>query len=312
MQPLEMVCLCGSYDLKSSFGPAFDRFPDIRLLRPQEVDDPASIRHAMAFKPGAAAFDPYPNLELVCSVGAGVDALVVHPGLKPDVTVSRLMLETQAHAIAGLAAWMVIGWTRRLWDYADLQGRREWNADYLVQPSEVPVGILGYGAIGRVVGEALLALGFPVLGYAGTARQVGPVDVQSGPAALVEIAAKSRALINLLPLTEATRGILSADLFARMPPDSILVNLGRGEHLVEADLLAALDQGRPGYAALDVFAPEPLPEDHPFWAHPKIRITPHVAGEGNFFEVSDWIAAAVRQFEAGEPPQGLVDRTKGY
>lgn len=313
MDKIDLVCLCDNYDLKGMFGAGFAaRHPLINLIAPDEVTDPTRIRHAFAFAPGPDAFAPYPNLAMVHGAGAGVDALLAHPGLSADMPLRRVVNAEQARMMAGFAAWYVVGWHRRMWDYAQLQSERNWKVVNLSTPSDFPVGILGYGNMGATVARALKAMGFPVTAFAGTAHTDDGVAVLTGPDGLRAIAAQSRAVINLLPLTEATRGILDADFFAAMREDAILIQLGRGEHLVEPDLMAALDRGRPAMAALDVMVTEPLPRDHPFWTHPKIMLTPHVACESDPDRISDWVAEGIRQFERGETPEGLVDREKGY
>jgi glyoxylate/hydroxypyruvate reductase A len=313
MKSTDLVCLCEQYDLKELFGAGFvSEHPWINLLRPDEVTDPGAIRHAMAFRPGPEAFDPYPNLALVHCGGAGVDGLLSHPGLRPEIGITRMINPEQARMMASFAVWYIIGWHRRMWDYAAQQAAREWRVINLATPSEFPVGILGYGSMGKALASSLGSLGFPVTAYAGSARRDGAVEVLSGPQGIARIAGTSRAVVNLLPLTAETTGILSAGFFAAMRDDAILIQLGRGAHLVEADLCAALDAGRPAMAAVDVVSSEPLPPGHPFWRHEKIMLTPHAASESEPGAVARWIAGGIRQFEQGEAPQGLVDRQRGY
>ena len=313
MKKIDLVCLCDLYDLKEVFGEAFAAdHPWVKLLLPQEVSDPGSIRHAMAFSPGPEAFAPYPNLALVSSVGAGVDALLGHPGLGPQVGIARLIDPEQAQMMAGFAMWFIIGWHRQMWAYGPLQAEAKWQPINRTPPSEFPVGILGFGKMGRSLAASLRSLGFPVTAYANSAGTKDGVTVLSGPAGLTEIAGGSRAVVNLLPLTPETKDLLSANFFAAMRDDAILVQLGRGGHLLEEDLIPALEKGRPALAALDVFASEPLPADHPFWQHEKIMMTPHVASDADPRSVAARIAAGIERFEAGEWPEGLVDRNRGY
>jgi glyoxylate/hydroxypyruvate reductase A len=313
MKKIDLVCLCDLYDMKGQFGEAFAAdHPGISLLLPQEVKDPGAIRHAIAFCPGPKAFAPYPNLALVSSVGAGVDALLHHPGLGPQVKIARLIDAEQAQMMAGFALWFIIGWQRRMWAYGPLQAAGKWQPINRTPPSAFPVGILGFGNMGRSLAVSLRSLGFPVTAYASSAGTKDGFTVLSGPTGLTEIAGNSRAVVNLLPLTPETEGLLSADFFAAMRDDAILVQLGRGGHLLEEDLIPALDKGRPALAALDVFASEPLPADHPFWQHEKIMMTPHVASDADPRSVAARIAEGIERFEAGENPAGLVDRNRGY
>jgi len=313
LQKIDLVCLCELYDLKAMYREAFAReCPWITLLRPSEVKDPESVRHVFAFSPGRQAFDPYPNLALVSSMGAGVDALLKHPGLRKDVAVSRLIDPEQAQMMAGFALYFIIGWHREMWRYQDQQAEGLWQPINRSAPSDLPVGILGFGNMARSLAAALRQLGYPVAAYASRAGHADGVEIFAGHDGLLRLAAQSRALVNLLPLTPQTEGILSAEVFVEMPDDAILVQLGRGGHLIEEDLLHGLSEGRPAMTVLDVFATEPLPAEHPFWRHKQVMITPHVASDAAPETMARWVADGIRAFEAGEKPKGLVDRSRGY
>lgn len=313
MNKTDVVCLCELYDLQDWFKPHFDRDnPWINLVLPNEVEDPNCIEHAMAFSPGPHAFDLYPNMKLVSCAGAGVDALLGNPGLRPETPVSRVIIPEQAQMIAAFAQWFIVGWQRQLWAYPSLQKAGEWKPLNRTPPSAFPVGILGYGSIGSTLGRILAQLGYPVHAYGSTPRTQDGVKVVTGQARLYELAENVRAIVNVMPLTPETEGLLSAPLFSRMREDSILIQLGRGAHLVDSDLVEALDRGRPGLAALDVFTSEPLAADHPFWAHDKVMITPHVAGDADFTAIARFVAEGIRDFESGQDPAGLVDRNRGY
>ena len=313
MKKTDVVCLCELYDLKSWFKPHFERDnPWINLVLPDEVAEPRKIEHAIAFSPGPEAFDPYPGLKLVSCAGAGVDALLGNPGLGSGTAVSRIVIPEQAQMIAAFALWFIVGWQRRMWEYFPLQKSGEWKPINRTPPSAFPVGILGHGSIGSSLAKTLTQLGYPVHAYGSRPRTQDGVEVVSGRRDLFALAAKVRALVNVLPLTPDTEGLLSAPLFSRMREDAILVQLGRGAHLVDGDLIEALDNGRPGMAALDVFASEPLVPDHPFWTHDKVMITPHVAGDADFRAIARFVADGIRAFDSGRDPAGLVDRNRGY
>lgn len=312
MPPTDIVCLCQRYDLKGQFGPGFAGFPEVRLLNPDEVSDPASVRYALAFLPEDDAFARFPNLAMVCSVGAGVDGLLVHPGLPAEMPVVRMVNPEQAKMMAGCAVYHVVGWHRRLVDYPAQQRAKVWQELDLTVPSTFPVGVLGFGNMGRAVCAALGVLGYPVRAWAGRARTEDGIAVESGRESLGHLLGWARAVVNVLPLTEATTGILNAETFAEMRADALLVQIGRGAHVVEPDLLAALDAGRPGGAVLDVMMQEPLPQDSPLWTHPKIQITPHMASENSPEAVAGAIAGNIARHQQGEAPVGLVDRARGY
>ncbi|MEM9046604.1 MAG: NAD(P)-dependent oxidoreductase [Pseudomonadota bacterium] len=189
---------------------------------------------------------------------------------------------------------------------------REWAIINLTPPNHFKVGLLGTGKIGGELARALAGLGYQVTGYGSRAREEDGYRVLSGPEGLSAIAAENHAVVNLLPLTDETRGVLHAGFFGQMREDAILIQLGRGGHLVEDDLLAALEAGRPALAALDVFAHEPLAPGHPFWSHPKVMVTPHVAGDADFGVTARFIAEGIAAHERGEHPKGLVSRQRGY
>jgi len=313
MDKINVVCLCDLYNLKEFFGEYFATDnPGINLLLPEEVSNPESIQHALAFSPGPNAFVPYPNLRLVSCAGAGVDALLDNPSLKADVNVSRVIIDEQAQMIAGFAIWHIHGWQRRMWEYKSLQFAKNWQPINRTPPSAFPVGILGCGKIGGTLARTLQALGYPVTAFGSKFREEGELTVLSGTQGLIELAKSSYAIVNLLPLTEDTHSLLDAEFFVKMREDAILIHLGRGAHLVDDDLINALDKGRPAIAALDVFLEEPLPKDHPFWEHEKIMLTPHVAGDADYRAISQFVAAGICQFENGNSPEGLVNRDRGY
>lgn len=309
----EIVCLSESYDLKSEFGGGFERSePHLFLSRPDEVGDPGTIRYALSHDPAPGAFDPYPKLKMVCSWGAGVDRFIGAVTMPDGVILNRMTDPGQADMMAAFAAYYVTGWHRKMFDYPRQQAERVWREIDWTPNSHVPVGVMGFGRMGAAIGRSLRTLGYPVRAWAGRARVEEGIEVEAGEAALMEIAAASRVLINVLPLTPATEGILNARLFEAMREDALLVQLARGGHLVEADLLKALDRGRPAMAALDVFETEPLPEDHAYWGHPKVFLTPHVGSAASEDGVARAVARAIRAVEAGETPEGLVDVSRGY
>ncbi|MEM7499299.1 MAG: glyoxylate/hydroxypyruvate reductase A [Pseudomonadota bacterium] len=308
----DVVCLCTHHDLKALYAEGFARHTDLRLLTPDEVADPSAVEIAIAFNPPPDAFERFHALKLLHSVGAGVDGLLKHPGLLPEMAVVRMVNPEQARMMAGFAVWHVVSWHRRLWEYPALQARRHWEVLDASPASGFPVAVLGWGNMGRACGEALAGLGYPVTAWAGTAREEAGIRILAGEDGLAEALRPARAIVNVLPLTEATRCILDDVTFGYMRPDALLVQLGRGGHLVEPDLIAALDAGRPGMAALDVMETEPLPPESPLWSHPRIRVTPHCASESSPEAVADAVAANIVRWQAGEPMTGLVDRGRGY
>lgn len=309
----EIVCISQNYDLKAEFEAGFARSePELRLCRPDEVRDPGAIRYCLSHDPAPGAFEAYPNLAMVCSWGAGVDKFVGAVTLPEGVILNRMTDPAQADMMAAFATYYVTGWHRKMFDYPAQQAARRWHEIDWTPNAEVPVAVLGFGRMGSAIVRALGGLGYPVRVWAGRARVEDGISVEAGKPALLDMAAGARVLINVLPLTEATEGILAEPLFNAMREDALLVQLARGGHLVEDDLLAALDRGRPAMAALDVFDAEPLPQDHPFWGHDRVFLTPHVGSAASDDGVARSVARAIRAFENGQNPEGFVDLARGY
>lgn len=310
--PITVVGLSETFDLVANMADAED--PRVMLLRPAEVEDPSTVTCGLAWRPAADAFDRFPNIKMVSSIAAGVDSIIACPSLPDDVTVTRIRDEEQARMMAGFAAWHVVHHHRRMGDYLIHQAHFKWDRSYRApMAQDVTVGLLGFGLMGQHTARVLTAMGYPVLAASrsgGTAME--GVETLSGTEVIAQVAARADILINLLPLTEQTRDILNAQLFASMPPGTVLIQLGRGEHLVEPDLLAALDDGHLVAASLDVFRQEPLPKDHPFWSHPNIVVTPHKASDTTRSEILRQLADNYAVLMQGGTPPGAVNRDAGY
>jgi len=197
-------------------------------------------------------------------------------------------------------------------DYLEQQRAGRWEEREQKNAAERPVGILGFGTLGQDAGRKLKALGFEVAGWSRSPKEVAGFATHAGTDGLDRLVARSEILVCLLPLTAETAGILDAALFARLPRGAGLVNAGRGGHLVEADLIPALDSGQLSGAVLDVVREEPLPSAHPFWRHPRIIVTPHIAAETHPPTAAPIIRDAIRCFEAGLPVPNRVDLARGY
>jgi len=309
------VYLSESIDLAAYIGEQFrTHAPGLDMRRPEEVDDPDAVRFAVAWEPPAGSFAPYRNLVLVSSIAAGVDNILHCPGL-PDVPVVRIRDAEQARIMAGFVTWHVLWWERKFALHLANQASATWERLSARPPSRCRIGILGFGSMAQATARTLISLGHPVAAHARSATHAGAiegVELLHGPGSHLALAARSDILVNLLPLTDETRGILSAELFATLPDGAVLIQVGRGEHLDEAALLAALDGGRLAGASLDVFTKEPLPRDHPFWRHPKIVVTSHDAAEANFAITAEQVAEQVRRALAGLPLIDPVARDRGY
>lgn len=313
--PIDGVLLSDTFDLKSFYKLDFAGLhDDVRLFDPHEVEDPAAIRFAICWLPNPGAFAPYPNLEMAMSVGAGVDDLLRHEGLHEGIAVCRVRDPYQAELMAGFAAHEVLHVERDFSTYAASQKKAEWTPLPMRPPHECSVAVLGHGSMGAAVTKALAALGFSVTVACRRDPEapVKGVTYCTGDTAIHDAVNGANIVINILPLTPATRGVLAAPLFACTAPGCWLIQIGRGEHLNEADFRDALDSGQLKGASLDVFTTEPLPSDHPFWSDPRIRITPHIASDTTPQIVREQALRSAREIAVGKPLSLAVDRGQGY
>jgi glyoxylate/hydroxypyruvate reductase A len=243
---------------------------------PGEVDL-GTVEVALAYKPPPGLLRSLPRLRAVLSLAAGVDHLDGDRGPNSGVPIVPLRDPDFARVMAEYVLTCVMRHHRDFHRFSDAQVRRDWRFRPPLPTSERTVGILGLGPLGQRAAALLATVGFKVLGWSRSRKAVPGTTVFDGPTGLLDIAKSSEILVCLLPLTAETAGILDRRLFGLMPPGASLVNVGRGQHVVEADLLEALDTGHLSGATLDVMATEPPGPAHPFWTHPGILLTPHVA-----------------------------------
>lgn len=278
-------------------------------------DDPGpleAVKYAVVWKPPAGGLKRFPNLEVIVSIGAGIDHILVDPELPQGVPIIRTTGSDLTQRMREYVCLHVLRFHRRLPELEEAQPLREWRQGVNPPAYERKVGVMGLGNLGADAAKALAAIGFDVAGWARSEKTIEGVTCLAGEAGLAPFLQRTEILVCLLPLTEETRGILSADLFAQLPEGASVINAARGEHLVDADLLDALDSGHLASATLDVFHEEPLPAEHPFWDHPKVLVTPHVASLIDPVAGGKMIADNLRRFISGEPVPDLVDLTKGY
>jgi glyoxylate/hydroxypyruvate reductase A len=272
----------------------------------------AAADYALVWRPPAALFAEQPHLRAVFNLGAGVDALLALPQLPAAVPLIRLEDAGMAQALADYVLGAVLRGYLGFDRYAAQQARQEWAPLERPRRDHYQVGVLGLGAIGRVIAATLAAQGFTVRGHARSRHALPGVRCFAGTSEFALFLDGLNALVAVLPLTADNRGILSRPVLERLADGAQLVNVGRGAHLVPADLLALLDGGKLGGATLDVFDTEPLPPGHPFWQHPKILVTPHVSAETPIDASAAQIATKIARLERGEPVGGTVDRGRGY
>lgn len=286
--------------------------PDIETCIYPDVGDPASIDFALAWRPPSGLLASLPNLKLIFSLGAGVDGLIDDPTFPRTVPLVRMVDDSLTEGMTDYVVWQVLNRHRRTALYREDQHAKRWQPRHPKLARDRTVGILGLGVLGQDAGRMLAAMRFQVLGWSRMEKDVPGIDCHHGQEGLAAVVERSEILVCLLPLTEATTGILNSDLFKRMPRGAYLINAARGRHLVEADLSTALDSGHLIGASLDVFQQEPLPQDHPFWTHPAITITPHDASQTAPTSATKSIVEAIVCFESGEPVPNLVGFDQGY
>lgn len=272
----------------------------------------AEVDMAIVANPPPGSLAGLPNLKLVQSLWAGVDRLLADPTLPRDVPLARMVDPAMNDAMAQTALWAVLSLHRGFFDYARHQRERRWQPHAQRRAEEFPVAVLGLGQMGAAAARRLAANGYPVAGWSARPHSLAGVATHSGDETLPDVLAGAQVVVNLLPLTAATQGLFNAITFARMARGASLVNLARGGHVVESDLLAALDSGRLRHAVLDVFCVEPLPPAHPLWSHPQVTVLPHVAALTDPRSAAEVAARNVRALRDGRPIEHLVDRARGY
>lgn len=267
--------------------------------------------YALVWKPPQAFFDTQTALQAVFNMGAGVDALLALR-MPADLQLIRLDDAGMAVQMAEYVCHFLLRHFRGFDGYAADMQQRHWVSRAPQDRADFPVGILGLGALGARVAQAVQAFEFPVNSWSRTPKALPQVRSFVGTAQLGDFLAASRVLVCLLPLTAQTQGILNAATLSQLPKGAYLINVARGAHLVEADLCRLLDQGHLVGAALDVTQTEPLPAAHAFWRYPQISLTPHIAACTLPAQSIAQIVGKIAALEAGQAVQGVVQRAQGY
>ena len=276
-----------------------------------EPGNVADIEYLAFMRPDFDALPAFPNLKLMFSRSAGVEAFVNHPKL-PKVPLCKVEPQDGDPMMTEYVVMHVLRLHRDMPGYAIAQANREWRRTTIVRPEQRRVGFLGLGKMAKAPALILKQLGFPVSAWVRNPREDSDIAIYHGEDRLEPFLSQTDIAVCLLPLTRETEGIFSARTFAMMPKGAMLINVGRGKHVVEADLIAALDSGQLSYAALDALCPEPLPKTSPLWSHPKVTVMPHVARRPTVMQLANEIAACIRNVEAGGPPLQEIDLTLGY
>jgi glyoxylate/hydroxypyruvate reductase len=273
--------------------------------------DVRDIEYLAFIRPDFDAIPELPNLKAMFSRSAGVEAFIHHPKL-PQVPLGKLEPPDGDPMMTEYVVMHVLRFHREMPKYQAAQANREWLRTRIVRPEERRVGFLGYGLMAKAPALVLKSLGFPVSAWVRSPRRGEEVRIFAGADQFEPFMNQTDIVVCLLPLTRETEGILCARTFAMMPKGAMVINIGRGGHVVEKDLIAALDSGQLSYAALDALKPEPLPPDSPLWTHPKVTVMPHVARRPTVAQLVGELGKNIRSLEAGGGLLQEIDRTKEY
>lgn len=287
------------------------RMPDMQFHIWPEVGDPRDVRYVAAWEPPANLMTEFPNLEVLFCTGAGIDHFDL--STVPEAIPVVRMVETGI--ISGMVEYvtMAVLSIHRDWrTYLHQQRKFDWTVHRVRPASSRRIGVLGLGSLGRAVLQRLQSFGFACAGWSRSPQQLAGVDCYAGVDEMGAFLGRTDILICLIPLTDSTRGILGKPLFDSLPRGAAVINVGRGGHLVQDDLLQALNNGALSCAVLDVCEPEPLPRYHPLWTHPKVTLTPHIASMTQPETAVEAVVANIRRHREGSPMIGLVDRVRGY
>lgn len=307
---LDLLLAIGSNDVMP-WREAFARaLPEARLhVWP---DTPDVVDFVAVWRPPAEVFDRVRVRHAIANLGAGVDALLKLPNVPASVPVLRLEDAGMAVQMAEYVALATLQAYRESRAYEAQQRERRWVQRERLDKAAFGVGILGLGVLGQAVARPLLDFGFPVHGWSRTPRELPGITTHVGAAGLASLLAVAHVLVCLLPSTPETRGLLDRKTLGRLPRGAHLVNVARGDLVVDDDLIALLDDGHLASATLDVFHAEPLPVTHPFWHHPRVTLTPHVSAATDIAESAAQMADKCRALLAGAAVGGIVDRRRGY
>ena len=284
---------------------------DVRVY-PDE-GDVNDIEYAVVWKHPRGILTRYPNLKAILSLGAGVDHVISDPELPDELPIVRLVDKKLTHEMILHSLHWVLHFHSDQYLYRIQQQSREWTQQSPVQSEDRTIGIMGLGNIGKAIGDSLINLDFKVIGWGASPKSsLGAIEYYYGQEQLSGFLSQTDILINVLPLTENTKDILTKTELSYLPKGSFIINIGRGGIINESDLLSILDTRHIAAAALDVFAEEPLPENNSLWDHPSVYVTPHIAGQSNPSSAAKTIAENIRLIEMGESPYPIYSLNSGY
>ncbi len=288
-----------------------EQIPDLEIRIWPDVGEVKEVEYLAFMRPDFDLLPAFPNLKAMFSRSAGVEAFVDHPKL-PKVPLGKVEPPGGDPMMTEYVIMHVLRLHRDMPAYQAAQANREWRRASITRPEQRRIGFLGYGMMATAPALILQSLGFKVSAWVRSPRQAAEVPIFHGSDQLASFLGQTDIAVCLLPLTPETEGIFCTRTFAMMPRGAMLVNVGRGKHVVEKDLIAALDSGQLSYAALDALWPEPLPPESPLWLHPKVTVMPHVARRPTVAQLATEIVANIRNLEAGGHLLQEINYTRGY
>ena len=309
---MSILLICNNKDPKPWAATLQKALPTERIEIYPEVSDRNSVEFILCWKAGKGVFDQFPNLKAVQSLGASVSHILDHQVLAPEIQIARIVDERLSEDMWEFVLAVVMAHIKRLGNYQASEADKEWKPLAYRSIRDVRISFLGLGKIGAYVAKKFAQLGFEVSGWSRNEKELTGIRSFAGEVGLHQMLKETDILINLLPHTSQTEGLLNEDRLTLLPQGAYLINVGRGETLIEKDLLNLLDSDHLSGAYLDVFQVEPLASDHPFWKHPKIRISPHIASITNIESASKQIVENYRRLKAGEALLNCVSPKQGY
>ncbi|MBH68251.1 MAG: glyoxylate/hydroxypyruvate reductase A [Rhodospirillaceae bacterium] len=286
--------------------------PDLDFRAWPDIGNPLDIEFALVWDFPPGNYKKLKKLRCICSLGQGVDHIFKEPNLPDGAEIMRLVDPWMAQAMSEWMLLNVLRFHRQGLEYEELEKQGKWHVLPPPETSECRVGILGLGELGRDTAKKFASLGFDVAGWSKSPKKLKNVKSFHGDSQLIDFLNRTNILCCLLPLTSETNGIINTQTITQLPFGAYIINAGRGQHVVDECLLKALETGHIAGAALDVFNQEPLPPEHPYWAHPKVKVWPHVSAQSNAHSAANQVADAIKKVFAGHSPKNLVRRDRQY
>ena len=286
--------------------------PDLEIRFYPEIGNPDDIEFALCFNMPHGELAKFKNLKAIFSLGAGVDHFLEDPTFPKNIPFTRVVNDELTSRMSEYVVQHVLNHHRYQLEYDQHQRDGVWKVRHAPAARNRKIGIMGLGELGQGAAKTLKLLGFDVAGWSRSSKDIDGVKCFHGRDQMDAFLARTEILVCLLPLTPETENIMNRDLFAKLPEGAAIINPGRGRHMVDADLIEALDRGHLSGATLDVFHVEPLPEENPLWSHPKVRITPHVASIAAPGQVAELAAKNIIRARNGETLINQIDLSRGY